>query len=148
MRTRPRPTRSTRRRAGFTLMEVLLVLAILVILGSLAAVAFQSAMGDSDKRAAKAQIGLFEGPLKFYYLHMKSYPSAASGLEALRTPPGDLPNPAKWQGPYLDKAVPLDPWDRPYRYAYPGTRNPDSFDIWSMGPDGQDGTDDDIGNWQ
>ena len=140
--------RNRRPRVGFTLMEVLLVLAILVILGSLVAFSFSNVLGDSDRKAAKGQIGLFEPALKMYYLHLKQYPSTAGGLEALRTPPGDLANPAKWQGPYLEKPVPLDPWDRPYQYAAPGKFNPTSFDIWTLGPDGVDGTEDDVGNWQ
>jgi general secretion pathway protein G len=129
-------------------MEVLLVLAILVILGSMVAMSFSNVLGDSDRKAAQAQVGLFEPALKMYFLHMKQYPSTGAGLEALRNPPGELANPAKWQGPYLESPIPLDPWDRPYMYASPGARNPDSFDVWSLGPDGADGTADDIGNWQ
>lgn len=141
-----RATRS-RRRGGFTLMEVLLVLAILVILGSLVAMSFSNVLGDSDRKAAQSQVGLFEPAIKMYFLHLKQYPPTGSGLEALRNPPGDLPNPAKWVGPYLEKPIPLDPWDRPYQYASPGKYNTDSFDVWSLGPNGVDGDDDDIGNW-
>ena len=140
-------SRSRRRRGGFTLMVVLLVLAILVILGSLVAMSFTNVIGDSDRKAARSQIGLFETPLRMYFLHLKQFPSTGSGLEALRTPPTDVPNPAKWQGPYLERPVPLDPWGRPYQYSYPGRYNADSYDIWSLGPDGADGTEDDIGNW-
>jgi general secretion pathway protein G len=68
-------------------------------------------------------------------------------LSALMTPPGDLANPAKWKGPYLEKAIPADPWGRPFQYAAPGKHNPQSFDVWSLGPDGADGTEDDVGNW-
>ena len=56
-------------------------------------------------------------------------------------------NPSKWEGPYLDSDLPLDPWDNPYQYVSPGIHNPDGFDIWSYGPDGINGTEDDIGNW-
>jgi general secretion pathway protein G len=139
-------TRS-RRRGGFTLMEVLLVLAILVILGALVAMNFGNVLSDADNKAAKAQIGLFEMPLEKYRLDLRQYPPTGIGLEALRSPPTDLPNPAKWLGPYLLKPVPLDPWGRPYQYASPGAHNVDSFDIWSLGADGADGTADDIGNW-
>jgi general secretion pathway protein G len=125
-------------------MEVLLVLAILVILGALVAMNFGNVLSDADRKAARSQIGLFEPAIKMYYLHTKQYPTS---LEALQTLPTDLPNPAKWQGPYLEKAIPLDPWGRPYQYVYPGTQNPTSYDLWSTGPDGQDGTPDDIGNW-
>lgn len=134
----------SRRHRGFTLMEVLLVLAILVILGALVAMNFGNVLGKADRDAARSQIGLFEPAIKLYFLHMKMYPPT---LEALRTPPGDLPNPTKWVGPYLEKPVPLDPWGRPYQYAYPGRYNPDSYDLWSLGPDGADGTEDDVGNW-
>jgi general secretion pathway protein G len=65
----------------------------------------------------------------------------------LRAAPSDLANPAKWDGPYLDKTVPADPWGKPYQYASPGTHNADGYDVWSNGPDGVSGTDDDIGNW-
>jgi len=58
-----------------------------------------------------------------------------------------LPNPSKWDGPYLDRDVPKDPWGNPYQYGSPGPYNPDSFDVWSLGPDGVNGTQDDIGNW-
>lgn len=141
-------SRSRRRRGGFTLMEVLLVLAILVILGALVAMNFGNVLSDSDRKAARSQIGLFEPALKMYYLHLKTYPPTGVGLEGLRTPPTDLPNPAKWLGPYLEKPVPLDPWGRPYQYAFPGRySDPNQFDLWSLGVDGADGTDDDIGNW-
>lgn len=139
---------NSKRRPGFTLMEVLLVLAILVILGSLVAMSFTNVLGDSDMKAAKSQVGLFEPALKMYQLHLKQFPSTAQGLEALRTPPADLPNPTKWKGPYLEKPIPRDPWERPYQYACPGKFNTASFDIWSLGADGADGTADDIGNWE
>ncbi len=119
-------------------MEVLLVLAILVILGALVAMNFGNVLGKADRNAARSQIGLFEPAIKMYFLHLKSYPL---DLEALRMPPADLPNPTKWVGPYLEKHVPLDPWGRPYQYAYPRPlQRSDSYDIWSLGPDGQDGT--------
>jgi general secretion pathway protein G len=137
-------SRNRRRRGGFTLMEVLLVLAILVILGALVAMNFGNVLGKADSDAARSQIGLFEPAIKMYFLHVKQYPAT---LEALRTAPNDLPNPTKWVGPYLEKNVPLDPWGRPYQYASPGRYYLDSYDIWSLGPDGQDGTQDDIGNW-
>lgn len=140
--------RQRSRRGGFTLMEVLLVLAILVILGSLVAMTFTNVLGDSDRKAARSQIGLFEPALNVYRLHMKEFPSASQGLNALRGAPSDARFANRWQGPYLEKEIPVDPWGNPYQYAYPGRNNADSFDIWSLGPDGQDGTEDDVGNWQ
>ena len=134
----------SRRRRGFTLMEVLLVLVILAILGSLAALSYETMSRRANKKAAESQIGLFKTPIQMYQMAIASYPPS---LEALRSAPGDLPNPAKWDGPYLDSPVPLDPWDRPYQYVFPGTHNPDGYDLWSFGPDGVNGTEDDIGNW-
>jgi len=130
-----------------TLIEVLLVLAILVIIASLAVTAYGPMQRKAYIRAAEAQIKAFKTPLQAYYLDLNCYPTTQQGLDALRNPPADLPNPSKWNGPYLDTDVPLDPWGRPYQYECPGRNNRDEYDVWSLGPDGQNGTDDDIGNW-
>jgi len=143
MNTYPR----RRCRSGFTLIEVLLVLVILVVLASMAMLAYGPIRDRANVDAAKGQIGLFKTPLNMYQLDIKSYPTTDQGLAALREVPADVPNPDKWQGPYLDRPVPLDPWDNEYLYESPGTHNPRSYDVWSMGPDGIDGTEDDIGNW-
>jgi general secretion pathway protein G len=137
------------RRSGFTLIEVLLVLVILVILGSLVGLQVSNAQKKGRRDAAKAQTTMFEQPLKMYELDMGQYPSTSAGLEALRSAPPEAQSQGstKWSGPYLEKAVPLDPWGRPFQYASPGRHNSDSFDVWSLGPDGADGTEDDIGNW-
>jgi general secretion pathway protein G len=137
-----------RRRGGFTLMEVLLVMAILVVLASLAAVNISSARRTSKINAARSQVGMFSTPLQMYELAIETYPTTQQGLESLRSAPGDLPDATKWQGPYLDKPIPVDPWGRPYQYTSPGEHNPDTYDLWSLGPDGVSGTDDDIGNWE
>jgi general secretion pathway protein G len=139
---------NNRRRDGFTLIEVLLVMAILVVLASLAAVNIGSARRKAKIDAAKSQVGMFKTPLQMYELAIGSYPTTAQGLDALRTAPSDLPNASKWDGPYLESPVPLDPWENAYQYVAPGTHNTDSFDVWSNGPDGQSGTEDDIGNWE
>ncbi len=139
--------RARRRRGGFTLIEVLLVLVILVVLASLAVMAYGPVQRRANIDAARSQIGLFQTPLDMYQLSIGVYPTTGQGLDALRSPPPDLANPAKWDGPYLDSPVPLDPWGFPYQYACPGTYNPDKYDVWSVGPDGASGTEDDIGNW-
>jgi general secretion pathway protein G len=131
-----------RRDRGFTLIEVLLVLVILVVLASLAVVAYGPIQRRYKIDAAKTQIGLFKTALGTYANLVGDYPSTQAGLQALRTPPADLPDPSKWDGPYLDTDVPLDPWGRPYQYAYPGVRNPNGFDVWTVAPDNQE-----IGNW-
>ena len=69
-------------------------------------------------------------------------------LKDLVDKPSDSKLAERWHGPYLDRKSPVDPWDNDYKFAAPGKHNTDSFDIWSIGPDGQDGTDDDIGNWE
>lgn len=138
----------SRRRAAFTLVEVLLVLVILVIIGSIAVTAYGPIQRRAYINAARSQIKAFKTPLNAYQLDVGDYPSTAQGLQALRYPPGDLPDPSRWNGPYLDSEVPLDPWGNEYRYEYPGRYDPTQPDIWSPGPDGIDGTDDDIGSWQ
>lgn len=137
----------SRRRAAFTLMEVLLVLVILVALVSLVAINLTGAKQSANQSQAKIQVGALEKTLGMYYLDMNQYPSTAQGLNALIQAPSDLKNPDRWR-PYLDKSsLPVDPWDNEYQYMSPGKHNVDKFDLWSLGPDGQDGTADDIGNW-
>jgi general secretion pathway protein G len=129
-------------------MELLLVMAILVILLSFVAPRFIGTQKKADIDAARNQIKLFKQPLKLYSFEMKDFPSTEEGLIALIEAPETMENPEKYGGPFLDAGeVPLDPWDNPYQYRYPPERNRDDPDIWSMGPDGEDNTEDDIGNW-
>jgi len=142
-----RNSAARRRRAGFTLMEVLLVLAILVILGSLAAVSFRGVMGDADIKAADAQVKLFAPAIDVFQMEFRRYPTS---LQELVAPPGDVDQ-EKWQrviAPmYTAGKIPLDPWGQEYKFAAPGTRMPNGYDVWSSGPDRADGTADDVGNW-
>lgn len=127
-------------------MEVLLVLAILVILGSLAAMSFTGVMGQSDIDAAKTQVGLFDTPVRLYQQTFRVYPQS---LESFVVAPADVDQ-AKWGrvfGTSFPGGIPLDPWNQPYKFVAPGSHNPAGYDIWSSGPDGVDGTEDDIGNW-
>ena len=135
------------RRGGFTLMEVMLVLVILVILGSLSIGMFTRMQKDAQVKAATVQVESFKTYLSAYHFNINQYPNTSQGLQALLTPPGDLKNPQKWTGPYIEK-IPEDPWGNAYQYASPGTHRQDEYDLWSNGPDGQNGTADDIGNWQ
>jgi general secretion pathway protein G len=133
-------------RLGFTLMELLLVLMILVILASMAITTFSGTQEEALKNAAKGQVGIFKSAVNLYKFHTKEFPPS---LSELTKRPGDSRIANNWHGPYLDTTdIPLDPWDREYRFAAPGKHNPDTFDVWSVGPDGQDGGEDDIGNWQ
>lgn len=125
------------RRRGFTLMEVLLVLAILVILGSMVGFYFVGAQKGALVKSAKSQMAMFKTPLNMYYADVGSYPSRLDGLIAA---PPDLKNPAKWGGPYMEKTIPADPWGNPYVYEASG----DQYMVRSSGPDGQPNTADDI----
>ena len=125
----------------------MLVLVILVIIGSLAVTAYGPIQRKANINAAKAQIESLESTLRFYRADLNDYPATSQGLESLREPPADLVDPNKWQGPYLEDPVPLDPWGNPYQYEYPGQYSQDKPDIWSFGPDGANGSEDDVGNW-
>ena len=125
------------KKRGFTLMEVLLVLAILVILGGTATFFFAGVQTNANKRAALTQINATKAFLDTYRIDVGQYPAS---LDDLYTAPSDLRNPAKWNGPYINKPIPPDPWDNPYNYEVSG----DQYKIWSLGPDGADNTEDDI----
>ncbi|XHR30210.1 MAG: type II secretion system major pseudopilin GspG [Chthoniobacteraceae bacterium] len=126
---------------AFTLVEMLLVL---VILATLAAIVYPKLAGRTQQAqltAAKSQIASISLALNAYEVDNGYYPKS---LDALINQPGDANN---WHGPYLEKAVPLDPWNNSYLYEYPGKHTQNGFDLMSAGPDGRTGTDDDINNW-
>lgn len=129
-------------RAAFTLMEVLLVLVILVIMGGLAVSVFTGSQKSAYIKSAQVQVDTLGHACEMYQLAMGQYPSA---LQDLRYAPS-VANASNWSGPYIDKDVGVDPWQNPYQFQYPGSRHPDKPDIWSYGPDGQSGTEDDIYN--
>ena len=132
------------RSAGFTLMEVLLVLVILVVLASMAVTVFSGTQDRANQQATAAQVGIVKRAVEMYKFHTKNFPD---DLNALVSKPSDSKLADLWSGPYIDR-MPKDSWDNDFRFAAPGKHNPDSFDVWSVGPDGQDGSDDDIGNWE
>ncbi len=142
MNRRKRRRRVAGRNTGFTLMEVLLVLAILVILGSLVVTNFSKVLESGKIKATKTQLSGFETQLDIFQLDVGQYPSSQQGLESLRVAPPDLPDPSLWAGPYAKKDIPADPWGNQYIYEQLG---PSQYRVSSAGPDGQPGTDDDIG---
>ena len=135
-------------RKGFTLMEMLLVLAILVVLMGLVAPRILGTQKKADISSAKAQIGSLRSALEQYALDMKDFPKTDQGLNALiESPAENESNP--WGGPYVTSSeLPKDPWGHDYQYEYPPTHGKgDTPDIWSLGPDGEDNTEDDIVSW-
>ena len=138
------------RRGGFTLIEILVVITVIAILASLVTPMVFRNVGDARIAAARSQIEIFGLALETYRLDNDYYPSTAQGLDALRQAPAGEPAPRNWRGPYLKKSVPLDPYGRPYQYRSPGTVNPDSYDLSSLGRDGVSGgtgEDADITSW-
>jgi len=119
---------------GFTLLELLVVVIIIGILAGYVAPQYFSQVGKSEVQVARAQIDALEKALDQYRLDVRRYPSTAQGLSVLTERPSNEP---QWNGPYLRKAVPLDPWGRPYIYRFPGTKR--EFDLVSYGKDGQPG---------
>ncbi len=133
--------------AAFTLVEILVVIAIIIMLFSLAVTNVGNIFGGTQKDIAKLFVNQsMQAPLGAYRMNMGDFPSTAEGLQALIAAPAN--HAERWRGPYLqENKLPLDPWGEPYQYRYPGVRNKNSYDLWSKGPDKTDGTDDDIGNW-
>jgi len=123
-----------RNRGGFTLIEILLVVAIIAMLASLVAVNIPKYIKSSRVSAAKGQISNFDTGINAYLLEHGKYPPTLEALTA-----GDEP---------VMATLPLDPWQNPYKYLYPGRHPPFKYDISSYGPDGIESTDDDISNWK
>jgi general secretion pathway protein G len=133
------------RSGGFTLLELLVVMVIIGLLAAYVGPKYFSQIGKAEIKMAQSQIDALEKALHQLRLDVGSYPSTEQGLTALVASPD---NNKKWQGPYLSKKLPPDPWGRPYIYKYPGEHS--DFDLFSHGKDGQPGGEDemaDITNW-
>ncbi|HEY0983047.1 MULTISPECIES: type II secretion system major pseudopilin GspG [unclassified Schlesneria] len=137
-------------RAGFTLVEMLVVLAILVLLISMVGPRILGSKQKADVNGAKTQIGMLMSALEHYVVDMREYPDTEIGLAALiEDPSKDEETKSSWDGPYLKKSqIPKDPWGRDYQYQFPPTHGKRKEpEIWSLGPDGQEDTEDDIVSW-
>ena len=134
------------KQAGFTLLELLVVMVIIGLLASYVGPKYFAQIGKSEVKTAKAQIDSLGKALDQYRLDTGHYPSSENGLTALNTAPA---NESKWNGPYLQKKVPNDPWEHAYIYKMPGEHG--DYDLISLGNDGATGGAGeaaDIGNWQ
>jgi len=140
-------TQSVRKQRGFTLIELMVVLAIIGILASLVVPNILGRADDARMTAAKTDVGNLMQALKLYKLDNQRFPTAEQGLQALVTKPTTEPVPTNWKS-YLDK-LPTDPWGKPYQYLNPGLKA--EVDVMSWGADGQtggEGVNADIGSWQ
>jgi len=138
------------RRGGFTLIEMLVIIAIIAVLAAVVAPEVFKNVGDANASAARQQIELLGTALDSYRLDNHAYPTTEQGLGALRTEPATGARPPRWRGPYLRRAVPADPWGQPYIYVSPGRHNPQGYDLSSLGRDGREGgegEDADVTSW-
>lgn len=121
-------------RSGFTLLELLVVIVIIGLLAAYVGPKYFSQLGKSEVTIARAQIVAFEKALDAYRIDVGHYPTTAEGLGALLVAPANAP---KWNGPYIQKEIPVDPWGNPYQYKAPGSKS--EFEIVSYGKDGVPG---------
>lgn len=134
---------------GFTLLEILLVVIIISMLVGVAIVNLGGRVKESKITACRDQIHNYESALDLYELDSGMLPSTEQGLAALITQPSSAPVPGNWKGPYLKPAIlRKDPWNHDFIYRNPGQHNTTGYDILSPGPDGVEGNEDDVGNWQ
>lgn len=139
-----------RHRFGFTLIEVMVVIAVIATLATLVGQSVFRNVGDARIATARSQIEILAAALESYRMDNLGYPATAQGLAALRARPADGAGLLNWRGPYLRKRVPDDPWGRPYHYESPGEVNPESYDLYTLGRDGEvggEGEDADITSW-
>ena len=131
--------------AGFTLIEILLVIIIIISLMAVLIPNIRSSMTTSRISTANIYVNRMSGSIARYELTNGRPPSTEQGLQALIEKPAGEPVPRRWA--QIEEKIERDPWDEPYHYEFPGKHNTKSFDLFSSGPDRQPGTDDDVGNW-
>ena len=135
------------RKEGFSLIEILIVIALIAVIAGLAISNLGGIFGGQQEKAAQIFVSQsLKIPLTAYKIDMGTYPSTEEGLKALiKAPSGKS---SKWKKPYIEE-LPTDPWGNAYQYRYPGSKNVNGnsgYDVWSLGPDGSESVDD-IGNW-
>ncbi len=145
----PKQPCSFDRKSGFSLIEILIVIALIAVLATVAIGNLGGIFGGQQEKVAKIFVTqTLKTALVPYRLDVGNYPSTEEGLNALVKAPAGKEG--KWKGPYLEATeAPLDPWDKPYKYKFPGSKNVNGargYDAWSLGPDGVESADD-IGNW-
>jgi len=143
--------RTAFRPMGFTLIELLVVIIVLGLLAALVGPRILGRVSEAKTATARTQIELLGTALDNYRLDTGSYPTTEQGLDALQKAPTREPIPLNWRGPYVKRDVPADPWGRPYVYKSPGEHNPTSYDLSTLGRDGQsggEGEDADVMNWK
>lgn len=145
-----RTSAATPARAGFTLIEIMVVIVVIAVLATLVAPNVFRHVGSAKDATTKSQIEMLGAALDGYRLDVGRYPTTAQGLDALWTQPADVPA-GQWRGPYTKKAVPADPWQHAYVYRAPGTESRTGYDLLSLGADGKpggEGDDADITSWK
>lgn len=138
-----RPLRS---RAGFSLVEMLIVIALIAVIGTLTIGKLGNIFGGAQEDVAQQFVrNSLSAPLLKYRIDTGSYPGTEQGLQSLVAAPNGV-KAGKWKGPYIER-LQDDPWGKPYQYRFPGVKNVGGYDVWSFGPDGVE-SGDDIGNWE
>ncbi len=138
-------------RGGFTLIELLVVILVIGLLAGLVGPRILGRVSEAKTATARTQIEMLGVALDSYRLDNGSYPTTEQGIAALQQRPTGEPAALNWRGPYLRKAIPADPWGRPYGFRSPGEHNPTGYDLWSYGRDnepGGEGDDADATSWQ
>lgn len=136
------------KRSAFTLIEILLVLALLALLIGFGVANAGKIFGTNQEAIVSMKVkDSFNAPLFKYRADTGKYPTTEQGMKALLQKPSD--DKGRWKGPYINSAEDiLDPWGNELKYRFPGVKNPGSYDLYSVGEDGVDGSEDDIGNWK